>query len=415
MRHIKKLTPILLIFIIGCKSESQPKNEKVILHTKEPYWRAVLEIPGGDLPFNFDLLKTEEGFQVELHNDTEKLMVKNIRVKGDSIFIPGYIFDSEIQAKIVDGDHLIGKYVRFDSKELYEIPFYAIYHQKFRFSPHPLPAKVDVSGSWEVTFDHEGEKTKAKGIFKQNGNHLAGTFLTSTGDYRYLDGEVNGSQLHLSCFDGAHAFLFDAESNIEANRIEGFFYSGKHWEESWIAIRNDSFELPDPNTLTHLKEGYDKFAFSFPNVETRELVSLEDEQFKNKVTIVQIMGSWCPNCMDETIFLANLKKEFPEVEIVALAFEKSPIFEKSAPKVKKVKDKLGALYPFLLAGISDKKEAAKSLPMLDHILSFPTTIIIDRKGKVRNIHTGFSGPGTGSVYQKFADEYVLTLKKILNE
>ena len=413
---MKKLLTLTFIALLGCTSNKEDKQaKKVIFHTKEPYWRAVLETPGGDLPFNFDLFEKEGAYYAELHNDTEKLLVENIKVVGDSIFIPGYIFESEIRAKIVDGDHLIGKYVRYDTKEPYEMPFYAIYHQNFRFSPHPLPARVNITGNWDVTFNHDGEITKAKGVFKQDGNKLAGTFLTTTGDYRFLDGEVDGSQIHLSCFDGAHAFLFNAESNSSSDSIAGFFNSGKHWEETWTAVRNDSFELPDAGTLTHLKEGYDRFEFEFPSVEDGKMISSKDDRFKGKVTVVQIMGSWCPNCMDETLFLTEMKKEFPEIEIIGLAFEKSMDFEIASKRVKKVRDKLKATYPFVLAGSSNKKEAAKALPMLDHILSFPTTIMIDKKGHVRDIHTGFTGPGTGDVYQKFADQYVLTLKKLLNE
>ena len=410
---MRKLLVIVLFSFIGCTSEEEDK-EKIIFHTKEPYWRAVLEVNGGDLPFNFELFDKDGKHYVELQNDTEKLLIEDVKVIHDSVFIPGFIFESEIQAKIVDGDHLIGKYVRFDTKEPYEIPFYAVYHQKFRFSPHPLPPTVDIHGKWEVTFDHEGEITKAIALFHQDKNHLTGTFLTPTGDYRFLDGEVDRNQIHLSCFDGAHAFLFEGEVD-SSGVIQGMFWSGKHWEESWIAKRNDTFNLPDADTLTHLKEGYDAFEFSFPNINGEGMISSSDERFKDKVTIVQIMGSWCPNCMDETIFLANLQKEFPNIEIVGLAFEKSEDFAVAAQRVKKVKEKLGAKYPFAIAGTYKKTSASEAFPMLNKIMSYPTTIMIDKKGNVRNIHTGFTGPGTGEIYKKFTDEYVLMVKKLVNE
>lgn len=411
---MRKLIIIGLLALFGCSETELTEKEKVIFHTKEPYWRAVLEVEGGDLPFNFDLFQTEKGYYVELHNDTEKLLVKNVRVEHDSIFIPGYIFESEIQAKIVDGDHLIGKYVRFDTDEKYEIPFYAVYHLNYRFSPDPLPPTVDVNGNWEVTFNHEGELSKALGVFHQDGNHLTGTFMTPTGDYRYLDGEVDRNEIHLSCFDGAHAFLFEATVD-STGMMKGGFWSGKYWEESWEAIRNDSFKLPDADTLTHLKLGFDKFEFNFPESETGEMLSWKDERFKDKVTIIQIMGSWCPNCMDETMFLRDLKNEYPDLEIVGLAFEKTPDFKTAAARVNKVKQKLDANYPFVIAGKSNKREAGKALPMLDHVLSYPTTIMIDKRGEVRNIHTGFTGPGTGEVYTKFTQEYVQMVKKLLNE
>jgi hypothetical protein len=54
--------------------------------------------------------------------------------------------------------------------------------------------------------------------------------------------------------------------------------------------------------LTHLREGHTTFDFSFPDVYGR-LVSLHDQRYKNKVVIVTIGGTWCPNCMDEASFL----------------------------------------------------------------------------------------------------------------
>lgn len=76
------------------------------------------------------------------------------------------------------------------------------------------------------------DTTKAIGEFVQVENNLTGTFLTESGDYRYLDGTVQANKLYLSCFDGAHAFLF--EGKIEAdNTINGIFYSGKNYKATW--------------------------------------------------------------------------------------------------------------------------------------------------------------------------------------
>jgi hypothetical protein len=76
---------------------------------------------------------------------------------------------------------------------------------------------------------------------------------------------------------------------------------------------------------------------------------------------------------------------------------------------------LNVPYTLLLAGSSDKGKAAEALPMLNQILSFPTTIIIDKAGKIREIHTGFSGPGTGSEYEKYALETEQLIQGLLKE
>ena len=53
--------------------------------------------------------------------------------------------------------------------------------------------------------------------------------------------------------------------------------------------------------------------------------------------------------------------------------------------------------------------------MLNHVLAFPTLIFIDRKGDVRRIHTGFSGPGTGQHYVEFKKEFTALLDELLSE
>ena len=80
-----------------------------------------------------------------------------------------------------------------------------------------------------------------------------------------------------------------------------------------------------------------------------------------------------------------------------------------------MKERFGVDYPVLLAGTNDKAEASKALPALNRVVAFPTTIFIDKKGKVRHIHTGFSGPGTGKYYDQYIGEYNRLIDKLLAE
>ena len=235
------------------------------------------------------------------------------------------------------------------------------------------------------------------------GSRAVGTFLTTTGDYRFLEGNVSGDSLFLSCFDGSHAFLFKAK--INGDSISGDFWSGSHWQENWVGVRDESFSLPNPNELTFLKPGYESIEFSFENL-NGEVVSLTDENYQDKVVIVQLLGSWCPNCKDETAYLVSLYEKYNAqgLEIISLAFEKSDNKETNIRSLNRLRDHFNVPYEILLAGKASKTEAAEKLPMLNHVLSFPTAIFIDRTGKVRRIHTGFSGPGTGEYYQEFVEE-----------
>ena len=112
-----------------------------------------------------------------------------------------------------------------------------------------------------------------------------------------------------------HIFL---KAELKNDSLVKTFWSGRSWQEQWIASRNDSFKLSNPDYLTYLKEGYTKLAFDFPNTEG-ENISLADDQFQNKVVIVNIMGPWCPNCKDETAYLAKLytKNNTNGLEVIA--------------------------------------------------------------------------------------------------
>ena len=247
------------------------------------------------------------------------------------------------------------------------------------------------------------------------GQQVQGTFLTETGDYRFLEGVVDGSTLKLSCFDGEHAFLFIADLS-GGDSLSGTFWSGNHWEEPWWAVTDPEAELRDPTELTYLRKGFENFSFSFPDL-NGDPVSLNDERYQGKVVIVQIMGSWCPNCLDETKLYKKWYDRYQEqgLEIIGLAFERSQgDMALARQNVQRLKDKLGLEYKILIAAADHDKDAAdKALPMLNHVLSYPTSIFIDREGQVRKIHTGFNGPGTGVYYSRFVEEYEAFLEKLL--
>ena len=131
------------------------------------------------------------------------------------------------------------------------------------------------------------------------------------------------------------------------------------------------------------------------------------------------MGTWCPNCLDESkyytqFYKANQDKDF---EIVALAFEYAKTKEKALQGIKRLQKRLSIDYPILLAqfGSSDKGEANEKLPMLNHVMSYPTSIFIDKQGKVRKIHTGFNGPATGQKYIDFRKDFEDFVALLLSE
>ena len=408
---------LLQLFLAGLVAGTACQTEKKPSSLPPGTWRAVIGSPGGELPFGLDLGRLDDTtFLVHVRNGTERLPLDTAHVRGDSLHVPIDIFDSELVAA-VDDSSLYGRYTRYDAgKRAYDLPFSANHGQTFRFTPANAQPAGDVSGNWAVTFRTEKDSSQAVGVFKQQGNSLTGTFLTPTGDYRYLAGQVEGNEMKLSAFDGSHVYLFKAYLDSSRNRLEGEFWSGAKGYKKWTARRDEKAALPDANALAYLKKGYDRIDFTFPDLAGKP-VSLSDPKFRNKVVVVQIMGSWCPNCMDETKFLAPWydKNKARGVEIVGLSYEKVPTLEVSGPKLERMKKRLDVGYDVLLAGFHTTDSVAASLPMIEKVLAFPTTIFIDRQGKVRRIHTGFSGPGTGRYYDEFVEEFNQFVEKLLAE
>lgn len=379
------------------------------------------EVSEGELPFNFKVTyKDENSFYIEIINGDERIRLDDIttfhsKASGrDTIIIRFPVYGTYIEAAFQDG-LIEGKFYDPARSPSYFIPFRAKHGQDHRFTQLRKEPLLDLSGSWETTFGiDEAEPYKALGEFKQQKNRLTGTFLTETGDYRFLEGTVQNDKMYLSCFDGSHAFLFEAKIKEDSSLI-GSFRSGNHYKTLWNAKKNSAFELASPDSLTYLNEGYETVDFTFKNP-AGESISINDERYQNKIKIVQIFGTWCPNCRDETNFLVDYLKEnnTEDLEVIALAFEKHKEKDKAMNAIKTYKSKFEIPYEILYAGLSNKKEAAKSLPMLNHILSFPTMIFIDRKNKVRRIHTGFSGPAT-SRYKDFTEDFDHFVKELLAE
>jgi peroxiredoxin len=407
-------------------------------------YRVAMETPGGELPFGLDLTRTGAGWAGYLVNGRERVKLDEVTVVGAELDIkmPGY--ENRLHAE-AQGDQLHGELVldKLGGKDQH-IPLSAQFGQHYRFfrepqggpqpvgaaqsggapqpggGPRPGAADVtipDVAGRWAVTFTEEGGKGEpAVAEFSQTRDEVTGTILTATGDHRFLAGQVRGDELDLSTFDGAHVFLYKAKIVGPQHALAGDFWSGSAYHERFTANRDAHAALPDAYALTTLREGVSGFDFAFPDV-TGQLVASTDPKFRNKVVIVALAGSWCPNCHDEAAFLAPLYRDYRDqgLEIVSLMFEHFGDFERAAAATGRFRQHYGIEYTTLIAGISDKDEASKKLPMLTRVYAFPTTIVIDRKGRVRMIHTGYSGPATGEHYTRFVAEFKSTVARLLAE
>ncbi|KAB1064021.1 TlpA family protein disulfide reductase [Salibacter halophilus] len=339
-----------------------------------------------------------------IFNNLERIAIP-LTQNGDSTIAELPVFQSELHLKISD-KRVDGYWLNLDKGSDYRIPVTGVLEM-----PEPYrKAEVDFSGKWELQIIEEDTTMPAIALFEQSGSQLYGTIRTEVGDYRYLSGSVTGDSFRLSTFDGSHAFYFEGALS-GSDQYEGSFYSGIHYKSELKAIRNENAELRDPDELTKSTEK--QMNFTFPNL-AGEKVSLDDERYSGKAVVVNVMGTWCPNCMDETRYLKKLYEKYNDrgLEIISLAFERESSFEKAKPIVQKAVQDLGIPYEVLLTGYTPQN-AEKAIPELDKIMSFPTMIILSRDHKIVHVHTGFNGPATGKAYDKFVKETEGVVEKAL--
>lgn len=346
--------------------------------------------------------------EISIFNGIEKITASEVSYSADSIRILFPVFDSEIKARIREGQ-LSGKWCNYSRKEKNEIPFKAIPDgeiiKRTEITPG-LPVQ-----KFEMVFGKEKKlEDRGLGLFTVDIENLKiyGTVLTESGDYRYLSGVLEkksgGYNFSFGLFNGAQAYLFKGTMSDDLS-MKGMFYSGKHWADPFTAEINPGFELRDPDSLASAKKGHAPILFSLENT-SGKMISPGDEKFQGKALIIQILGSWCPNCLDETEFFSENYREIQQagVEIIGVSFEKGSDRNRSMENLRRLDGRFNTPYDLCLAELpASTANAAKLFPMLNKVVAFPTTIYIDKHGNIRKVFTGFTGPATGEYYQRWKE------------
>ena len=374
-------------------------------------WDASLQLTADTkLPFRMEVQKNKKNYVFSVHNAEERIVLNQPVVKDDSISIDFPNFNSSLRFKMENKQLIKGYWTNFNKGNHYKIPFSASLNNVQNTGT--LKENHDFTGRWKTTFDpNTKDAYMAVGVFNTVGEKIYGTFLTETGDYRFLEGKVEGKAFTLSCFDGSHAFHFTGK--LENNQIDGTFYSGKHGKGGWIAELDPEFQLTHPDSLTYLVKT-DPFSFKLKDLEGKDFI-FPNPQFEKKVTIIQIMGTWCPNCMDETEYFKDLYQKYHEkgLEIISVGYETPNEFAGQVEKIKLLQKRHDLKFTFLVGGMANKGLASEQFSMLNKIISYPTAIIIGRDGEVKKIHTGFNGPGTGKIYLDYIKETNAFIEELL--
>ncbi len=253
-------------------------------------WRAWLDSPGGELPFALEIAHEGKGFAATIGNGEERIAIPETRVEGaDVVFdIPHY--DSSITAKLAPlATRLDGEWKKRSGVDRWTtLKFHAEAGQAARFKSDVPGVATPVAGRWAVKFEHDADPAVAVLRSAANGT-VEGTFLTSTGDFRWLAGTIESGRLRLSCFDGAHAFLFDAKLGPDG-LLAGDFWSGDRGHDTWSALRNERAAIPDAFERAHWKDGFALAQLVYPDLEGMEH-SLAEDAFAGRAMVIQVLGS----------------------------------------------------------------------------------------------------------------------------
>ena len=411
MRNIKWIDSLFVLFVFGLITSCQPGIKPL----KEGLWRGAFVLPGNEIPFVFEVKgKSADSTSVYLINGSDRFELKNIIYSNDSVSILIDLYASVLKGKLTKNT-FEGQLVKVNTdKPVAGVPFKAEFGELPRFPKGSETPSVSLAGTWDINIISPKDTNKTVGNFDQKEVLLTGSILTTTGDFRFLEGVVDGKKFALSAFGGSSPYLLKGEFTNDST-FAGEFITPRSTSKV-EGKRNPKAALPDPYTASHLKEGFSSIEFSFPNLDGKQ-VSLSDPIYKGKVVVVTILGSWCPNCLDENAFLSEWYKSNNKrgVEIIGLGFERKDDFESAKKSLSNLKSRLNIPYEILFAGKSSTAAASKALPALNSISAFPTTIFIDEKGNVRKVHTGFNGPATGKFYEEFKTEFNGMIDQLLSE
>ncbi len=428
----------LFLIFISCLSifsciEPQNKFEKL----PPGIWRGILYLDGttvpiatddetmqvneleGELPFNFDVVyDTSNNFEIIIHNAEERIRISDISygldraTAKDTIVINFSEYDTYIKALYEDG--LIQGHWYVNYKKDYRIPFKAFHGKSNRFNISEK-SEINIGGNWKTTFEYDTEDAyPAIAQFKQQKENISGTFATETGDYRYLEGRAYGDKFKLSTFDGAHAFLYEGKA-ISEDSLIGIFRSGKHYLSNWNAerIKENDYHLSSPYEMTQVLNDT-PLNFELLN-QDGELTNLSQPKYQNKYKLIQIMGTWCPNCKDESKFLKAFFDKKPEdLEIISICFERYKDTTRALQVVSNYKKKMEIPYEMLYGGYYSKSLVSQVIPQIDKVYSYPTLLFVDKNNQIKKIHTGFYGPATKE-YKDFTKDFYKDIKNLIEQ
>jgi thiol-disulfide isomerase/thioredoxin len=369
-------------------------------------WDATVVVNGLEIPFRMEFASEGSGLRGWFFNGEEKVPSTSGRFEHGSLLLSFDQYASKLEATLKDGV-LEGKYGRVGRAGY---PFRAR-----RFKPGPAPAgeAPAIGGLWEIAVSSPKGEAAWRFIVQQSGHEVSAAILRVDGDTGTLSGSYQDGKFVLSHFSGARPARLEVTPAPDG--ALQLVLNGKNLTAARpAAARAKGLPGPrDPSKHTGVKDPQEPFRFRFPDLSGR-VVSESDARFRSKVVLVNITGSWCPNCHDEAPFLAELYRRYRDrgLEIVALSFEEAEQL-KDPTRLRAFIRQYGIEYPVLLAG--EPGEAQDKLAQAVNWNSWPTTFFLGRDGRVRKVHAGFPSRASGEFYHEAKKEFVETVETLLAE
>ena len=388
---------------------SEPKQQ-----APSGLWDGSIQSRAGEVNFGIELKLQAGGLEAVLVNATDRQPFSSATWDGHTLALRLDYYDGQLTLAYVSPQRMEGKYSRQTSKGMVHIPVTLVPHQD-RVTTKPWTGP-NLAGDWLLhEAGAEGAEKNTLASFQQQkmatpDGKVAATGILEpvSGDTGLLHGEVGKgadgqAHFHLSRFDGIHVLALDGEFAPDGS-LKGQI-GGVKLSSPFTAERSSDAAGANPNalagSLTKVKDPQEPFRFSGVD-QSGKTVDQSGPEFKGKPVIVDIFGTWCPNCHDEAPLLEQLYRKYHAqgLEIVGLAYEYSDDTSRDLRQIGIYRAKYGLSFPLLLAGTTDEGQIAKTLPQLIHFGAFPTTIFLDRSGRVHAVHAGFAGPSTGEKYQE---------------
>jgi thiol-disulfide isomerase/thioredoxin len=381
-------------------------------------WRGFVKTKSGEeVAFTLEVKREGDKIVGSLVNGDDRTTSTSGSFDGKTLKLRFDFYDGELTATIA-GDELRGTFDRQWRREILRRELYAKRGDSVAATAPSNPG-ADISGEWVMSVGEEQKESFWRAAFRQQGSLLRGTIIPVSGDWGELTGTFENNQLTLNRFDGINCRVFKATLTPQGT-LEGFVdLGGSAPKRKVVAERITAAnqaavaKLPNPNNHTRMSNAAEPFRFSFPDLDGK-IVSSTDERFKDKVVIVTIGGSWCPNCHDEAPVLQEFYDRYRAqgLEVVSLAFEYTGNAERDLEQVRIFARRHGIEYPMLYAGATD--EAEKKLSQLVNFGAYPTGIYIGRDGLVKHIHAGFEGKATGERFTRLKAEMEEGIKELLS-